>query len=328
MDGARLAAADQPTAERTPLARTTTSGRRRNRGRDLTLLLMGLPALVQILIFAYLPMFGLVIAFKDYRFAEGILGSEWVGLENFRYLFARGTAWRITYNTLVLNAIFITTTLIVSVTVAILMNEIYKSVLARFYQTALFLPHFVSWVIAGYFVFGFLSANPPGWVNRLIASMGLDTVRWYQSAEYWPGILTIVHLWKSIGFWSIVYLAGILGISPEYYEAAKIDGATKLQQVAYVTLPLLVPLIVTNLLLQVGRIFYADFGLFFNVTQDQPALYRTTDVIDTFVYRSLRQLSNVSMAAAAGFYQAVVGLVLISAVNWIVRRINPERALF
>jgi len=183
-------------------------------------------------------------------------------------------------------------------------------------------------VIAGYFVFGFLSANPPGWVNRLMTSMGLETIRWYQSADYWPGILTIVNLWKSIGFWSIVYLAGILGISPEFYEAAKIDGATKIQQIVYVTLPLLVPLIVTNLLLQVGRIFYADFGLFFNVTQDQPALYRTTDVIDTFVYRSLRQLSNVSMAAAAGFYQAVVGLVLISVVNWIVRRINPERALF
>lgn len=242
MDGARLATADQPTVERTPRTHAAKAGRRRNRGRDLTLLLMGLPALVQILIFAYLPMFGLVIA--------------------------------------------------------------------------------------GYFVFGFLSANPPGWVNRLIASMGLDSIRWYQSAEYWPGILTIVHLWKNIGFWSIVYLAGILGISPEYYEAAKIDGATKLQQIVYVTLPLLVPLIVTNLLLQVGRIFYADFGLFYNVTQDQPALYRTTDVIDTFVYRSLRQLSNVSMAAAAGFYQAVVGLVLISLVNWIVRRINPERALF
>jgi putative aldouronate transport system permease protein len=328
MNEARIAAADRQAAKRMSLASVASKGRRGEQRRDLTLLLMGLPALVQILVFAYLPMFGLVIAFKDYRFSEGIFGSSWVGLENFRYLFARGTAWRITYNTIVLNGIFITSTLIVSVTVAILMNEIYRSVLARFYQTALFLPHFVSWVIAGYFVFGFLSANPPGWVNRILDGLGMEPIRWYQSPQYWPGILTIVNLWKSIGFWSIVYLAGILGISPEYYEAAKIDGATKLQQIVYVTLPLLVPLIVTNVLLQVGRIFYADFGLFFNVTQDQPALYRTTDVIDTFVYRSLRQLSNVSMAAAAGFYQAVVGLVLISLVNWIVRRINPERALF
>jgi len=328
MDQARTATPDRQGAKRIPQARARASKRRPNRQRDLTLFLMGLPALVQIFVFAYLPMFGLVIAFKDYRFSEGILGSRWVGLENFRYLFARGTAWRITYNTIVLNAMFISSTLIVSVAVAILMNEIYGSVLARFYQTALFLPHFVSWVIAGYFVFGFLSSNPAGWVNRMLVSLGLEPIRWYQSPQYWPAILTMVNLWKGVGFWSIVYLAGILGISPEYYEAAKIDGANKLQQVVYVTLPLLVPLIVTNVLLQVGRIFYADFGLFFNVTQDQPALYRTTDVIDTFVYRSLRQLSNVSMAAAAGFYQAVVGLVLISLVNWIVRRINPERALF
>jgi putative aldouronate transport system permease protein len=303
-------------------------GRGHSLRKNLSLLLMGLPGILQILIFAYLPMFGLVIAFKDYRFNLGIFGSKWVGLDNFRYLFARGTAWRITYNTVVLNAIFISTTLLVSLVVAILMNEVYKSFLARAYQTALFLPHFISWVIAGYFVFGYLSMNPMGWVNQLLQALGAQPIRWYHSAQYWPGILTIVNLWRSVGFWSIVYLAGILGIHPEYYEAATIDGANKWQQIVYVTLPLLVPLIVTNLLLQVGRIFYADFGLFYNVTQDQPALYRSTDVIDTFVYRSLRQISNLGMAAAAGFYQAIVGLVLISLVNWAVRRINPERALF
>ncbi len=296
--------------------------------RNLSLLLMGLPGIVQIFIFAYLPMFGLVIAFKDYRFNLGILGSKWVGLANFEYLFARGTAWRITYNTVVLNALFITTTLIVSLAVAILMNEIYQSYWARFYQTAMFLPHFISWVIAGYFVFGFLSMNPIGWVNQIIVSLGLQPIRWYNEPQYWPAILTVVNLWKSVGFWSIVYLAGIMGILPEYYEAAKIDGANKWQQIIHITLPLLVPLIVTNVLLQVGRIFYADFGLFFNVTQDQPVLYQTTDVIDTFVYRSLRKISDIGMAAAAGFYQALVGLILISLVNWVVRRINPERALF
>lgn len=320
------------TKRRTPAPARRLAGALFGTGRDfrknLSLLLMGLPGILQILVFAYLPMFGLVIAFKDYRFNLGIFGSKWVGFDNFRFLFARGTAWRITYNTVVLNAIFISTTLIVSVTVAILLNEIYTSLLARFYQTALFLPYFISWVIAGYFVFGFLSMNPVGWVNRFLITLGLEPIRWYSSPQHWPAILTLVHLWKSVGFWSIVYLAGILGINPEYYEAAKIDGASKRQQIVHVTLPLLLPLIVTNVLLQVGRIFYADFGLFFNVTQDRPALYKTTDVIDTFVYRSLREISNVGMAAAAGFYQALVGLVLISLVNWAVRRINPERALF
>ncbi len=312
------------------VARQAQAARSVRRGwrRDLSLLLMGLPGILQIFVFAYLPMFGLVIAFKDYRFNLGIFGSKWVGLANFQFLFARGTAWRITYNTVVLNAIFISTTLIVSLAVAILMNEIYHSYWARFYQTSLFLPYFISWVIAGYFVFGFLSANPIGFVNRIVISLGLEPVRWYSAPQYWPAILTLVNLWKGIGFWSIVYLAGIMGILPEYYEAARIDGASKWQQIVHITLPLLVPLIVTNVLLQVGRIFYADFGLFFNVTQDQPVLYRTTDVIDTFVYRSLRQISDIGMAAAAGFYQAVVGLVLISLVNWAVRRINSERALF
>lgn len=303
-------------------------GTRRDFRKNLSLLVMGMPAILQIFVFAYLPMFGLVIAFKDYRFNLGIFGSKWVGLENFRFLFARGAAWRVTYNTVVLNAIFITTTLIVSVAVAILMNEIYKSYLARFYQTALFLPFFVSWVIAGYFVFGFLSMEPMGWVNRLIIAFGMEPIRWYRSPQYWPAILTAVNLWKSVGFWSILYLAGILGIDAELYEAARIDGASKWQQILYVTLPLLLPLIIVNVLLQVGRIFYADFGLFFNVTQDRPTLYKTTDVIDTYVFRSLQKLSDIGMAAAAGFYQALVGLVLIALVNWVVRRIDPEKALF
>jgi putative aldouronate transport system permease protein len=311
-----------------PVEKTQSRVRRFFNSKNISLLAMALPGILQIFIFAYLPMFGLVIAFKDYRFNLGIFGSKWVGFENFRFLFARGVAWRITYNTVVLNALFIATTLVVSLAVALLLNEIHKSLAARFYQTALFLPYFISWVIAGYFVFGLLSMSPMGWVNRLMVAVGLEPIRWYNSPQYWPAILTLTNLWKGIGFWSIIYLAGIVGINPEYYEVATIDGANKFQQIRYITLPLLMPLVIINLLLQVGRIFYADFGLFFNVTQDRSMLYKTTDVIDTFVYRSLREISDIGMAAAAGFYQAVVGLVLIGLVNWLVRRIDREKALF
>jgi len=306
---------------------TALLGRKRERRTNLTLLTMALPGLILIFIFAYLPMVGLVIAFKDYRFSEGIWGSQWVGFENFRFLFGTDTAWRVTRNTLLMNGLFIVTGTVVSLTIAILLNEVFTSWLARYYQTMLFFPYFISWVIVSYFVFGFLNVNN-GLLNQLFIALGLKPISWYRSPEYWPVILTLSHLWNSVGFGSIIYLAGILGISPEYYEAAKIDGAAKWQQIRYITLPMLLPLIIILVLLSIGRIFYADFGLFFFVPRDTPLLYPTTDVIDTFVYRSLVELGNISMAAAAGFYQSIVGFVLVLLANWIVRKINRDYSLF
>lgn len=307
--------------------RTKLFGSERTFKTNLNLMAMALPGILFLFVFAYLPMFGLMIAFKDYRAADGILGSEWVGLNNFRFLFGTDIAWRITTNTLLMNSLFIITNTIGGLVVALLLNEVYYSWVSKYYQTILLFPFFISWVIVAYFVFGFLNANN-GLLNQLLMAAGLERVIWYRSPEYWPVILTLSNFWNSVGFFSIIYLAAILGISSEYYEAAKIDGASKLQQVIYITLPLIRPVIIVLALLSIGRIFNADFGLFFFVPRDSPMLYSTTDVIDTFVYRSLVELNNISMAAAAGFYQSIVGFVLVIFANWLVRRVNPDEALF
>lgn len=306
---------------------TAQSRRRRELQQNLPWILMAAPAAVWILIFSYVPLFGLIIAFKNYRNNLGMWGSAWVGLRNFTYLFATKAAREITFNTLFMNGLFIITTLIVSLTVALLMYQIHHHPLARFYQSALFFPYFISYVIVSAFVFGFLSTDA-GLVNRLLVSWGFEKLQWYSTPGYWRPILTLVNLWKGVGFWSIVYFAGILAINPEYYEAAKVDGATGWQQALYITLPLLVPLIVINVLLSIGRIFYADFGLFYQVPRDQGLLYKTTNVIDTYVFRALRTTGDIGMASAAGFYQAIVGFLLVLGSNLIVRRIDPDKSLF
>jgi putative aldouronate transport system permease protein len=318
---------------RTPVAlsrhQRVWSGLMRLLHKNGALLLMMSPGLALLFVFSYVPLFGLVIAFKDYRAYQGIWGSAWVGLQNFQYLFNSQDAWHITFNTLFMNALFIVTTLIASLAIALLLNEIRESsrFLIKIYQSTLFFPYFLSYVIISYFVFGLLNANN-GLLDHLLAHLGRQPVDWYSSPQYWPVILTLVNLWKSAGFWSIVYLAGIIAINPEYYEAARVDGANKWQQIRGITLPLIMPLIIINVLLAIGRIFYADFGLFYQVTGNNPLLYPTTDVIDTYVFRSLTTLGDVGMAAAAGFYQAVVGFVLVLVSNWVVRRMDPERALF
>lgn len=239
-------------------------GGRRNLQTNLTLSLMALPGILMLLVFAYLPMVGLVIAFKDYRFADGIWGSAWVGFDNFRFLFGTDTAWRITRNTLLMNSLFIASSTVASLVIALLMNEVYTSGLSKYYQTMLFFPYFISWVIVSYFVFGFLN-DQTGIANQTLTALGQEKIAWYRESAYWPAILTAAHLWNGMGFGSIVYLAGMLGIDTTYYEAAKIDGANKWQQIRYITLPLILPLIIILVLLAIGRIFNADFGLFFFV---------------------------------------------------------------
>lgn len=302
-------------------------GSKRNLQSNLTLCTMALPGVLLLFVFAYLPMAGLVIAFKDYRFDTGILHSAWVGLDNFQFLFGTDAAWRITRNTLLMNTLFIATSTAGALIVALLMNEVYTSRMSKYYQTMLFFPYFISWVIVSYFVFALLNGNT-GLANRVLEGLGLETIRWYREPGYWPVILTLAHLWNGIGFGSLIYLSGILGISPELFEAARMDGASKWKQIRYITLPLLSPLIIILVLLAIGRIFHADFGLFFFVPRDIPVLYRTTDVIDTFVYRALVELGDISMAAAAGFYQSAVGFGMVVLANWIVRRINADYSLF
>lgn len=295
--------------------------------RNAAFLLMALPGLLVLFLFSYLPMFGVVIAFKNFKANLGIWGSQWVGLKNFEFLFATDTAWRITRNTLALNAVFIVTGVIAAIALALLLNEVRIKLLARFYQSAVFFPYFISWVIVGLFGYAFLN-NDNGLLNTVLEQLNLSPIRWYNKPEYWPTILTVVNLWKNSGYWSIIYLAAMLGISQEYYEAAEIDGASRWQQIMRITVPLLTPVIIINILLSVGRIFYADFGLFYYVTRDTSVLYKTTDVIDTYVFRALRQMGDFGMAGAAGLYQSLVGFVLVIAANWVVKRIDREKSVF
>jgi putative aldouronate transport system permease protein len=296
---------------------------------NIGLVSMALPGIIVLLIFAYLPMIGILIAFKNYLPYLGFFGSSWVGFDNFKFLFNSGTALHITYNTLLMNTIFIITNTIACLCVALLLNEarVSNKFLSSIYQSVIFFPYLVSYVLVSYFVFALLNGDT-GMLNHLLAGLHIAPVDWYSSPQYWPTILTLIYLWKSVGFGTIIYLAGIVAISPEFYEASQLDGANKWQQIRYITLPLLKPLLILTVLLAIGRIFYADFGLFFQVPRNQPLLYPATDVIDTFVYRALVTLDDVGMSSAAGFFQSVIGFVLIFTANWFVRRIDPDQAAF
>jgi putative aldouronate transport system permease protein len=290
--------------------------------------LMMVPGLIYLLINNYLPMSGLIIAFKKIDYAKGIWGSPWFGLENFKFLFRTSDAYIITRNTLLYNGAFIILTLVCSVAVAIMLNEIRNRFMSRLYQSVILLPYLISMVIVAYLAFAFLGMEQGFFNNTLLPALGLEPIDWYLEAKYWPYILTFVHLWKNIGFTCIIYLASIIGIDPEYYEAATLDGASKWQQIRKITLPLITPTIIVLTLLSIGRIFYADFGLFYQVPMNSGMLYDTTNVIDTYVFRGLLQLGDIAKSSAAGFYQSIVGFILVLLANGIVRKINRENALF
>lgn len=296
--------------------------------KDKSLIIMLLPGCLYLFINNYIPMAGTIIAFKNINYAKGILGSDWVGFENFKFLFASSDAWVITRNTLAYNAVFIVLHLVVAVLFAVLLNELRNRMMAKMYQSIMFLPFFLSFVVVGYLGFSLLNEEH-GFINTsILAPLGVDPVAWYAEPRYWPYILPIVNTWKSIGYYTVIYLAAIIGIDQEYYEAAFIDGAGKWQQVKSITLPLLAPVMIILTLLQIGKIFYADFGLFFQVPLNSGILYPTTNVIDTYVYRALITMGDIGMSSAAGLYQSVVGFVLVLGANMIVRRINKENALF
>lgn len=296
--------------------------------RSLPLYMMALPGLVYLLVNNYLPMAGLIIAFKNINFAKGIFGSDWVGLSNFTYLFATNDAWIITRNTLLYNASFIVINTVVALFLAVVLNEIRNRVLNRIYQAVVLLPMLVSMVIVSYLVLAFLNPQT-GFLNKsILPLLGMKPVSWYSDPAAWIVILPIVNLWKGVGFGVVIYFASIVGIERELYEAATIDGATFVQQARHVTLPMLTPVIIMTTMIGIGRIFYSDFGLFYQVTLNSGAIYSTTNVIDTYVYRGLMQLGDIAMSSAAGLYQSVVGFVLVFLSNLLVRKISRENALF
>lgn len=292
------------------------------------LYLMFLPGVIFLLINNYLPMLGVVIAFKNVNFTDGILKSPWIGWTNFRFLFSSSDAWIITRNTLLYNGLFIVLNLIFGVSLAIMFNEVKSKILGKFYQSAIFLPYFLSLIVVSYIVLAFLHVES-GFVNKnVLEPLGFQPIEFYTESKYWPYILTLVNTWKNIGYFSLIYLAAIIGFETEYYEAARIDGASKWHQIRYITLPLLTPLMVITTLLGVGRIFYSDFGLFYQVPLNSGMIASTTDVIDTYVFRTFLVNADIGMSSAAGLYQAAVGMILVFTTNTIVRKYSRENALF
>ena len=292
------------------------------------LYIMFIPGLAYLITNNYIPMTGIVVAFKQYNLRDGIYGSPWIGLSNFEYLFKNQEAWVMTRNTIGYNLVFIVLGTVLAITVAIILNEVRAQAAKQLYQTLILIPYLISMVVVSYLVFAFLS-DGNGFINKSILPLfGLEGISWYNEAQYWPVILTIVYIWKSIGYNCILYYATICGIDRSLYEAAVVDGANRWQQVWNVTLPCLKSTIIILTLMSLGNIFRSDFGLFYQVTMNSGTIISTTQTIDTYVYRGLMQTSNIGMSSAAGVYQSVVGFILVLSANFIVRKLDSESSLF
>ena len=294
--------------------------------RYWVLYLMFVPAAVYFLINNYLPMAGLVIAFKKINFSLGIFKSPWVGLNNFKYLFKTADAWIITRNTLLYNLLFIVLNNLFGVAFAILLNEIQSKKSRNILQGTLMLPYLISMVIVSYLAYGFLSGESGYINNSILLPLGKEKIAWYATSKYWPWILTFVEIWKNAGYVSIIYYSAIVGIDPGYYEAAALDGANRWQQIRHVILPELRSVVIILSLLGVSKIFYSDFGLFYQVPMNSGALYNATNTIDVYVYNALLNIGDISMSSAAGFYQSIVGFIVVLVANGIVRKKSPENA--
>lgn len=296
--------------------------------RQLPLFMMIIPGCFYLIINNYLPMLGVFIAFKNIDYGKGIFKSDWVGFSNFAYLFKTKDAFIMTRNTVLYNIAFIIIGTIMGIAVGIMLSELRGKFKSKFYQTMILLPYLLSWVIVAYIGYAFMSNDTGLLNNTILPKLGLKPVSWYAEPKVWPFILTVINIWKGIGYSSILYLSTIIGIDKTLYEAAQVDGASKWKQIRNITLPLLKPMVIMLVIMSVGRIFNSDFGLFYQLPMNSGALYSTTQTIDTYVYRGLMQLNDVSMSAAAGLYQSVVGFVMVIIANSIVRKVSSENALF
>lgn len=295
--------------------------------RFLPIYLMMIPEFLYLIINNYIPMFGIIVAFKNYNYSLGIFGSKWNGLKNFKFLFKTKDAFTITRNTLVYNAVFIILGNSLGILIAILLNEIRSKMAKKTYQTIILLPFLLSIVIVSYIVYGIFSTEF-GIANHMLTSLGKDRISWYSTPKYWPFILTFINLWKNMGYNTVLYYATLIGIDVSYYEAAVVDGASRWQRIRYITIPSLIPTITIMVLMAISRIFYSDFGLFYQVPLNSGPLIDVTNTIDTYVYRGLRENSNIGMSAAAGLYQSVVGFIMVIAANTLVKRMGNGNELF
>ena len=300
---------------------------------DTELTLLALPTFVWYILFSFLPMFGVIIAFKRYQIFPGksflynIIHSEWVGFDNFNYLIESKSLYILLRNTIAYNFVFIVLGIVIPVTLAIMISLIYSKRKSKIYQTAMFFPHFLSWVVVSYFVYAFLSYDK-GIINTFVKYIGKEPVQWYMEPKYWPFILVFMSLWKSVGYNMVVYLASITGIDPSLYEAAVVDGASKWQQVKHITIPSLRPVVIMMFILNTGKIFYSDFGLFYQVTRGIPAsLYNVASTIDTYVYNALLSSTPIGMTSAATVFQSVACCITILLANWLVRKVDEDYAI-
>ena len=290
-------------------------------------LLLLLPAVLYVLIFCYIPMGGVVIAFKNYNYSSGILGSAWVGMKNFRFLAISNKLWTLTRNTLAYNFVFITVGMFMEVSFAIIINEMRCKWFKKTFQSFMFLPFFISWVVATAVIQTLLDYDS-GLITRLVESMGGNMVNIYTTASPWPYLLVFFRMWKGVGYGSIIYLSAISGIDQEMYETTEIDGANSWQKVFRITVPNLVPTMVIMFLLAVGQIFRGDFGMFYQMVGNNGVLLETADILDLYVYRAMSSGTNLGMSAAAGLYQSVLCFATIMLVNFIVKKIQPDYTLF
>lgn len=295
--------------------------------RNRTLLLMCIPAVVFFFMFNYMPLPGIYVAFVKYNYRDGIFGSQFIGLDNFKFLATSGELWNLTKNTILYNLAFIVLGNALAVFVAILLNELQSKMFKKVSQTILFLPYFISQVLVGLLVFNLLNYDT-GFVNGVLSSLGLEKWQPYSDPNVWPVLMVVIYLWQQTGYNSVVYFASIMGIDGEMMEAAKVDGANGFQRIRYIILPSLKPTIVILLLFALGGIVKGNFGLFYNIVGTNPILYPTTDIIETYVYRATMTNFNFSTASAVGFYQSVVGFVIVMTVNYIVKKIEPDYSLF
>lgn len=301
---------------------------------DTELFLLSLPTLIWYAVFAYLPMFGIIIAFKVYKLQPGghgfiynLLHSEWAGLGNFSFFFTSNAFAMLLMNTILYNIVFIIISAAVAVGGALMLSNMRNKTGSKVYQTMMFLPYFMSWVVVSYFVYAILTPER-GYLNGIITALGGDPVMWYQESKYWPFILVLLNTWKGMGYGMVLYLASITGIDQSLYEAAVMDGATKLQQARYITLPSIKPVFIMMLILDCGKIFNSDFGLFYQVTGGIPrSLYNTVSTFDTYIYMAIQSTAPIGQTAAASFFQAVCSCGTILLANWVVRKIDNENSL-
>ena len=291
------------------------------------LTLLAVPALILMVLFRYLPIGGIILAFKRFSIPKGIFGSPWIGFNNFKFLFLTKDAFIITRNTLCYNAVFIVLNLICAVTLAIALNELLNKKAAKIYQTVFMAPYFLSWVAISFIALAFLNKDG-GLLNMLLRKTGAAEISWYSETAYWPLIIIIAQLWKNLGYATVMYLSSLVNIPQELYEAALVDGATKWQQICKITLPALRPMMIILTIIAIGRIFYSDFGLFYQLPRNSGPLFDVTNVIDTYVYRTLKDLNDIGMAAAANLYQSLLGFLMIMGSNAIIKKIDSDSALF